>query len=784
MTEQTLQFTIEGMDCAGCAQSIATAVDRLDGVTTCELNFTTAKLRVNGTADRSAVFDTVKALGFGIAAAEAAPSAAPEPLPNFWRYLWQRGETRLALLGALLILPGLIFVELLGREWLWVDLLSLAALLVAGGPVARSAWRTLTINRDLNINVLMTIAAIGAVVIGAYTEAGMVMVLFAISEALEGYTGNRARHAIRSLMSTTPSVATLIGSVADRGLRQPRLRQVQPPVVIPVEELQIGNLILVKPGERIPMDGRIVAGQSAVNQAAITGESLPVDKVVEDEIFAGSINGEGVLEIEVTHLAADNTISRMIRLVEEAQEKRAPVQRFVDQFARWYTPAVVILATLIALVPPLFFGQPFWNPDPETFGWLYRGLALLVVACPCALVISTPVSLISAITNAARNGVLFKGGAFIEALSRVRTIALDKTGTLTTGNPTVVAVRTVDCHVAVDSRAVDSRTVDSRAVDSRAVDSRAVDSRAVDSRTVNSGQCDACDELLAIAGALEAQSEHPLARAIVTAATQQGLAQRYTNVEAVTAMTGRGVTGRVDGRQVIIGSHAYFDAEIGHAPEHCEAATTDAAQGLTSMLISIDGIYRGSIAVADSVRASSQLAVAHLKDAGITNITMLTGDNYGTAQAIADQVGVTDVRAELLPADKLTAIHELQRNGPVAMVGDGINDAPALAAADVGIAIGGASGTAQAMETADVTLMRADLAQLPFAIQISRAAMRTIRVNVALSIGIKLVFLVVVLLGWGTMWMAVLADMGTSLLVTLNGMRLLKFRTVGIAITE
>lgn len=744
--ETTHQFMITGMDCAGCAQSIATAVDKLDGITTCNLNFTTAKLRVNGTTERAAIVKTVESLGFGIAPAdEQAAPTAPETLPNFWQYLWQRRETQFALLGALLILPGLLFVELLGREWWWVDLFSLGALAVAGGPVVRSAWRSLRVNRDLNINVLMSIAAIGAVIIGAYTEAGMVMVLFALSEALEGYTGNRARHAIRSLMSTAPSEATLLPRGDNRR-----------PTTVAIHELQVGDRILAKPGERIPMDGEIVAGQSAVNQAAITGESLPLDKSIGDEVFAGTINGEGVLEIIVTHLAADNTISRMIRLVEEAQEKRAPVQRFVDQFARWYTPAVVILAALVATVPPLFFGQPFWNPNPETFGWLYRGLALLVVACPCALVISTPVSLISAITNGARNGVLFKGGAFIEALSRVRTIALDKTGTLTTGQPTVMAVRTVDC-------AVDSGTVGQS-----------------DGKTVGqwSGlECEACDELLALAGALEAQSEHPLARAIVGAAERRGLAHRHNTVEAVTALTGRGVTGTVDGQQVLIGSHAHFDAEVGHSLEHCDAANADAANGLTSMLISVDGAYRGSIAVADSVRETSQVAVARLKNAGIANIAMLTGDNHGTAQAIAQQVGVTDVRAELLPADKLTAIQELQTTGPVAMVGDGINDAPALAAADVGIAIGGATGTAQAMETADVTLMRADLAQLPFAVTLSHAAMNTIRVNVALSIGIKLAFLVIVLLGWGTMWMAVLADMGTSLLVTLNGMRLLGYRT-------
>ena len=738
--EQTLQFAISGMDCAGCAQSIATAVRQLEGVAQCELNFTTAKLRVEGPIAEATVMGQVRALGYEITPAiqHAAPPPV-EPLPNFWRYLWQRGETRLALFGALLILPGLIFTEFLGQAYGWVNLLALVALLLAGLPVARSAWRSLRVNRELNINVLMTIAAVGAVVIGAYTEAGMVMVLFALSEALEGYTGNRARHAIRSLLSTAPSVATVIGRA------QQTLTNYELPITnyqLPITDLRIGDLLLVKPGERIPMDGQVSKGASAVNQAAITGESLPVEKTVGDELFAGSINGEGVLEVTVTHLAADNTISRMIRLVEEAQERRAPVQRFVDQFARWYTPAVVIIAAIVAILPPLLLGQPFWNPDAETFGWLYRGLALLVVACPCALVISTPVSLISAITNGARHGVLFKGGAFLEQLSRVRTVALDKTGTITAGQPKVVALRTVDCQ----------------------------------SFTPIAENCVACDDLLALASAVEGQSEHPLARAIVGAATERGLAHRYTDVNSVTALSGRGVTGLVDGRQVLIGSHAYFDAMVGHGDDHCIAATGDADQGYTSMLLSVDGTYQGAIALADSVRPSSRTAITQLKAAGIEQVVMLTGDNQGAAHSIGSQVGVTDVRAELLPADKLAAIRALQaEHGPVAMVGDGINDAPALAAADVGIAIGGAAGTAQAMETADITLMNADLGQLAYAVRLSRAAMRTIHINVVLSIGIKLAFLVVVLLGWGTMWMAVVADMGTSLLVTLLGMRLLGF---------
>lgn len=730
----TLQFQITGLDCAGCAQSVEKSVGQLPGVQQCELSFTTAKLRVIGDIAADTVTAKVMALGYGIAPGDKASTlaAAPEPLPNFWGYLWQRQETRFALLGALLILPGLLFVEFLGYEHWAINLLSLLALVSAGWPIARSAWGALA-NRDININVLMTLAAIGAVIIGAYTEAGMVMVLFALSEALEGYTGNRARHAIRSLLETAPSVATLIE----------RAGAALQPHALPITELRVGDLIRVRPGERIPMDGQVRTGQSAVNQAAITGESMPLDKQVGDAVFAGSVNGEGVLAIEVTRLAADTTISRMIRLVEEAQEKRAPVQRFVDQFARYYTPAVVLLATLVAAVPPLFFQQPFWNPNPETFGWFYRGLALLVVACPCALVISTPVSLISAITNAARRGVLFKGGAFVEALSRVRAIALDKTGTVTAGLPSVVALRSLECATLTP---------------------------------LGSDDCAACDELLALASAVEEQSEHPLARAVVSASKARGLDQRYAPAQAVTALTGRGVTGTVDGRQVTIGSHAYFDATFGHAADHCNAATADALRGYTPMLVSVDGTYKGAIAVADTVRASSRAAVQDLKAAGIDTIVMLTGDNAGTAQAIGDQVAVTAVRAELLPEDKLSAIHELQAtHGAVAMVGDGINDAPALAAANVGIAIGGATGTAQAMETADITLMSEDLRQLGFAVRLSRAAMRTIGINVALSIGIKFVFLIMVLLGWGTMWMAVLADMGTSLLVTLNGMRLLRF---------
>ncbi len=720
---QTYTFEIQGMDCAGCARTLEKGVSQLKGVTHCEVSFATEKLILAGDVSREVVIAQVRELGYDVK-----PDRTDSPLPNvappnFLQFMWQRTDTRLALLGALLILPGLLLVEIGGQELVWVNLLSVAAMIAAGWPIARSAWTAVRLNREININVLMTVAAVGAVFIGAYTEAGMVMVLFAIGEALEGYTAGRARHAIRSLMAVAPNEANRLVD----GRPQP----------IPISELQIGDVILVKPGERVAMDGRVRSGHSALNQAPITGESVPVERQPGDTVFAGSINGQGALEIEVTHLAADNTISRIIQMVEEAQEKKAPAERFVDQFARYYTPAVMVLALLVATIPPLFFGQPFLN-EGDSFGWLYRGLALLVVACPCALVISTPVAIVSAISNGARHGVLFKGGAFVEALSQVQAIAFDKTGTLTQGKPAVVALRTAVCA---------------------------------------DGSCADCNELLALAGAVEQQSEHPLAQAIVQETAVRGLDQQFTPATGVMALTGQGVVGQVDGRAVTIGSHTYFEANVPHTAVACTQARDDAGQGYTPLMVSVDGRYLGTISVADTVRPDSPAVIRQLQAAGIQHTIMLTGDQAATAQAIADAVGVTDVRAELMPGDKVTAVRELQQQfGKVAMVGDGINDAPALATADVGIAVGGAGTSAQAMETADITLMSAGLTMLPFAYRLSRAAMNNIRFNVAFAIGVKFFFMLLVLAGQSSMWMAVAADMGTSLLVTLNGMRLLRVR--------
>lgn len=730
MLDQTTQtFTIRGMDCAGCAKTLETGIQQLAGVQQAEVNFTTEKLRLSGAVTHQAVVERVKELGYEVVEEQPAASA-PSAAPNFLQFMWQRTNTRLAMLGGLFILPGLFFTELAGVEHPLIDLFSVLALLTAGWPIARSAWQSLRINRNININVLMTLAAVGAVTIGAYTEAGMVMVLFAIGEALEGYTSERARQAIRSLLTVVPQQATRLapaGCSSDCGCHTAAEQ------VVEVTQLQVGDHILVKPGERIPMDGRVTSGASAVNQAPITGESQPVEKQPGDTVFASSVNGEGALEIEVTHLVADNTISRIIQMVESAQESRAPAQRFIDQFAQYYTPAVVLLALMVAVLPPLLWQAPFLGEN----GWLYRGLVLLIIACPCALVISTPVSMISGLSRAAQQGVLFKGGLHLETLSKIKAIAFDKTGTLTLGQPSVVSVRSALCE---------------------------------------GEQCAYCADVLALAHAVEQRSEHPLATAITQKAEQWAVASKYPAAQGVQALTGRGVMGQVNGREVLIGSHTYFDQAIPHTARECQEAHTQAQQGYTPVMVSADGQYVGVINVADVVRPSSREAIHQLRQLGLQAVVMLTGDNPQTAAKIAQQTGVTELKAELLPQHKVAAVQELQQKyGAVAMVGDGINDAPALAAANLGIAIGGATSTAQAMETADVTLMSHDLRQLPFALALSQATLKTVQFNIAFSLITKLLFFGLVLVGLGHMWLAVLADVGTSLLVTLNGLRLLQY---------
>jgi Cd2+/Zn2+-exporting ATPase len=511
---------------------------------------------------------------------------------------------------------------------------------------------------------------------------------------------------------------------------------------VPVERLVIGDRILVKPGERIPMDGRVLSGNSAVNQAPITGESVPVEKFPGREVFAGTINGDGLLEIEVTHLAGDNTLARLIYLVEEAQSQKTPAQRFVDKFARLYTPAVVIGAALMATLPPLLFNQPFLD-TPGEHGWLYRALTMLVIACPCALVIATPVAVVSAIATAARRGVLIKGGAFLEALGRVKVVAFDKTGTLTQGRPELVGLACLDnCCAEVRQRDL-------------------------------LAACAHCDNMITLAAAVERYSTHPLAHAITAAADLRTL-PRLT-AQAVESLPGQGVQGQVGDRLVTIGSHNLLHSEETCLADFCQLVSAAEANGQTIMLVRENEALRGYLAVSDPPRHTSQATITALKATGVTQTVMITGDNATVAAAIGQQLGVDEVRAGLLPADKVTAIQELVagHGDTVAMVGDGVNDAPALAAASVGIAMG-AGGTAQALETADVALMADDLTQLPAAIRLGRRAAQTIRFNIWFALLIKAAFLLAAFFGVATLWLAVFADVGASLLVTLNGMRLLK----------
>ncbi|MHC4067605.1 MAG: heavy metal translocating P-type ATPase, partial [Planctomycetota bacterium] len=585
-----------------------------------------------------------------------------------------------------------------------------------------------------------------------------VIVLFSLGEALEGYTMERARDSIRSLTQLAPAEATVLRPCLDcegcRGRKLPDGSGTyesgpcpwcgEHEQTVPVESLVIGDKIIVKPGERIPMDGRVLNGQSAVNQAPITGESVPVEKRPGTEVFAGTINGDGGLEIEVTHLAEDNTLSRLIYLVEEAQAQKTPAQRFVDKFARIYTPIVVAGAFLVATLPPLLFGQPFLDPPGGSeHGWLYRALTMLVIACPCALFIATPVAVVSAISAAARRGVLIKGGAFLEALGRVKVVAFDKTGTLTRGQPALVEIG------CVDNCCADVRTYDLLA------------------------DCDHCDEMLAVAAAVERHSSHPLAQAITAAAEVKKLPRLMVN--SVKNLPGRGVQGQIDGRQVTIGSHTMLHSDRPDLAGFHQNIAAAEANGQTTMLVQENDTLLGYLAVGDPPRHTSQATVAALKEVGIDHTVMLTGDNPTVASAIGHSLGIDDIRAGLMPEDKVTAVRELvaEYGNTVAMVGDGVNDAPALAAASIGIAMG-AGGTAQALETADVALMADDLTQLPAAIRLGRRAIHTIQFNIWFALTIKAVFLIAAIFGVATLWMAVFADMGASLIVILNGMRLLR----------
>lgn len=708
-------YHIGNMDCANCAREVEDGVARLDGVTAVRVDFASARMTLTGDVPFESVEARVKALGKTIHLESDEPVIKryrPGVL-GFWDFLISRRESQLALTGGALILITVVLSFIMDAP-AFISVSYVVAMMTAIYPIARSGLNALVINRRFNINLLMTIAAVGAVIIGEYLEAAVVIFLFAIGESLEGFVTGKARDSLRGLISLKPRQATRRTSDRDH--------------VVPVDALNIGDEIIVKPGEQIPMDGVVIAGESAVNQAPITGESVPVYKSDGATVYAGCINGEGALSVRVTHLAADNTLSRVIQLVEEAQSAKSPTQRVIDRFAEWYTPAVIVLAVLVASIPPIFFSA-------ESGVWIYRALTMLVIACPCALVISTPVTIISAITAATRNGVLIKGGAHLEALGQINVIAFDKTGTLTHGQPTVTRYHSLRCAADHDD-------------------------------------CDDCSEVLALAAAVERYSAHPLAHAVTSAAGARQLAEVYSASD-IQSLTGRGVRGIVNGRTVTVGSHALFDAEYPRKADVCTMIDRVEQSGQTALLLHDGAELSGIITVIDQPREDSTKTVAELNALGIRTI-MLTGDNASVAAEIARQTGVQDFRANLLPEDKASAIHDLQTGGQrVAMVGDGVNDAPALAMASVGVAMGGA-GSAQALETADIALMQDDIHKLPYAIQLARFTRRIIRGNIALTFAVKAIFLGLAAAGMTTMWLAIFADVGMSLLVTLNGMRPLR----------
>ena len=710
-TSPVISMKIEGMDCASCAHKIERAVARLPGTSEIRVNFATETLELalaSGSAtQRQDIESTITSLGFGVSGdtqAAHGEGANPPPItpgPRWWQTRNGKQVVGLGLLISVAYALALLFPS-------YGNLIFAAAVIAGVAPFARKALALAKSGSPFSIETLMSVAALGALIIGEGEEAAAVVFLFSVGELLESVAAGRARSGIKALASLVPKTAVLLDR--DGGQRE-----------VAAVSLRIDDHVLVRPGDRVAADGVIVHGASALDESPITGESIPVAKAVGDAVFAGSINAAGALQVRVEKTASDNTIARIIHLVEQAQASKAPTARFIEQFSRYYTPAVMAIAALVVLVPPLAMGGNW-----ET--WLYRGLALLLIACPCALVLSTPAAIASGLAAGTRRGLLIKGGNTLETIGRVGLIAFDKTGTLTEGRPRVT-------DIVASEHASEN-------------------------------------EVLALAAGVESGSSHPLAKAIMDHARSMEVALPVAT--DATATAGQAVHATIGGRTLAVGSPLYAAQAAALTSAQQARIQTLQNEGKTvSVLVDEQaGKALGLLALRDEPRRDAQEGVAQLAAMGVRPI-MLTGDNRHTAQAIAGQLGM-DWKAELLPQDKLRLIDELKLNAKVAMVGDGINDAPALATADVGIAMGG--GTDVAIETADAALLKNRVADVAHLVALSRATMTNIHQNVAVALGLKGVFLITTILGFTGLWVAVLADTGATALVTLNALRLLRFK--------
>ena len=730
-----MKYHIEGMDCASCIGKIETALKRMPGVSDVELNFATETLELSLTpgapTQASDIEKTIKSLGFGISANTGQQTVSAididsdnQMAPQDKRW-WQTQKGK-QVVGLGILMGSAYALSLLFPAYgIWVFAI---AVIVGVFPFARKALALAKTGSFFSIETLMSVAVLGALIIGEAEEAAAVVFLFSIGELFESIAADRARAGIRALASLVPKTAILLDTQG--GQRD-----------VPAASLQVNDLVLVRPGDRVSADGSIVQGASSLDDSPVTGESVPVAKTMGDNVFAGSINIDGVLQVRVEKTAADNTIAKIIELVEQAQASKAPTARFIEKFSRYYTPAVMAIAALIIIVPPLAMGGD-WGT------WLYRGLALLLIACPCALVLSTPAAIASGLAVGARRGLLIKGGSALETIGKVKTVAFDKTGTLTEGKPRVTDI------VAFTQEYLSSQDQGLQSQDSQDQGSQ--------------GQ----DEVLALFASVETGSSHPLAEAIVSHAKAAKVVIPVASKASATA--GKAVHATIAGRALAIGSPVYAADEASISAEQQAQIEALQNEGKTVSVL-FDEQSRevlGLVALRDELRDDAHEGVAQLKAMGVRSV-MLTGDNRLTAQALASNLDV-EWEAELLPEDKLRLLNEMKNNSKIAMVGDGINDAPALATADVGIAMGG--GTDVAIETADIALLKSRVTDMAHLIALSRATMTNIHQNVIFALGLKGVFLITTVFGITGLWIAVLADAGATVLVTLNALRLLRFK--------